>query len=131
MAKRRGLGATYVKSAYGDIHTTETELVIDNEERLHRQRKAIEKNLATHLCRGNFSVQKAKKGFSHVTTEANRLYKREYGSALPISDRREAERDMVAHFVKGVRYLRKTGKDAYGFDAATVAVLQRCKAKKP
>ena len=131
MATRRGLGSTYVKNSYGDTQTTETELVIDNEQRLHRQRKAIEKNLAKHLCRGNFSVQKAKKGFSHVTTEANRLYKKEYGSALPLADRREAERDMVAQFVKGVRYLRRTGKDAYGFDAETVAVLQKCKAKKP
>lgn len=87
----------------------ELKLFIDNEYGFFKQKEAIRANLAKFVCKGNFSIQKAKKGFSHVTDPAARQYAKEHGGKFSLAERKEAQRDLTAEFVRDVRNYRNHG----------------------
>lgn len=103
---------------------TETQLFIDNDEPLYRQKMAMWTNLIKKVCKKNFSPQKAKKLFRYLTTEANRRYKKDFGESLPVAERREAERDFVHEFAGAVKRCRRG--NCGELTAEQTTVLKKC-----
>ena len=107
--------------------TTETQLFVDNDEPLYRQKIAIEKSLARWVCRGKFDPTKAQKAFRYLTSEAARRYRRDFSQPLEVADRREAEKDFAEDFssrLKGLRAGQPWAKN--DFASEVLAVLQKC-----
>ena len=55
-------------------------------------------NLYLKEKKGVFNDTKAKKLFGYLTSEANRTYKKEIGEPLALSDRRQAEGELLREF---------------------------------
>jgi hypothetical protein len=114
MRRRKTLGSAAPKNV--DRHgANELRLYLDNEERLYRQKQAIEVTVTKHVCRGQFSATKAAKAFQYVVDEAARSYAREFGAPMkqdgsvrdktPFSKstRTSVARDLAAEYTRAMR----------------------------
>jgi len=113
---------------YDTATTTETQLWVDNNEPLQRRKMFMWAYLARKLRRGVFNPKLAEKLFRYLCDDAARSYRKEIGEPLPMDDRRQAEKDLVAEFLSRVKDAERAPGD---LPADVLAELRKPSTAKP